>query len=494
MNSSMNSNFDNIQGIPPQVPNAKGVSSDDELSKLRTLAIKTSDITTAIEADVIPIRKQSLDKRLEKIEQASIIEKTLSSNEHKVSDESETMDVDELENVLMNLDLDVLQSLLSSIEDNPPASLTPSISSYEKDMQIIQDWIKSSQGKSCLNGKDLVSGDFVKFSRRNITDLSHSYMVTLEGSLKQQLHKTTGLGLLHHVKDTNAFIGKGGMKTAMGMADENGSVSDVRAVIHNKDVTDLKNAIEATKNPKFKDFKHLLVGHYVTYKSEKSGKINEAFLSPYMSGGDLENKTLSYKKAINFSLQIAAGLNVVHQEEWAHLDIKPANFFYAEDGKGGHIVKLADFDFAKNLKNADINLKIDSGTPGYLSPELTRGECFGLTGAQENDIFALGVSMLELVGFSIWNNFMDAPKNVAGKTDEQILKDFHVSIGNLKPGSTEHIKMEKQFKDFKKQQSPLKEHQENYLNLAWRMINPEAYKRPKIIDVALELLMQDLVM
>jgi serine/threonine protein kinase len=162
------------------------------------------------------------------------------------------------------------------------------------------------------------------------------------------------------------------------------------------------------------------------------------------------------------------------------------------DGKGGYTVKLADFDFAKNLKDADKDLLINCGTTGFLSPELTRGECFGLSGAQANDIFSLGASMLELVDFSIWHNYISAPENVAGKTNEEILNGFHSFIGNLEHGSPEHIKLEEQFQDYKTQNSPLTESDESYLNLAWSMINPDPDKRPKIKDVTLQLLMLDL--
>nr|MBA2727582.1 protein kinase [Parachlamydiaceae bacterium] len=201
-------------------------------------------------------------------------------------------------------------------------------------------------------------------------------------------------------------------------------------------------------------------------------------------------KILTFKDAINVSMQVAEGLNVVHNEGWAHLDIKPGNFFYEIDIKRGYVAKLADFDFAEDLKNAKSNRLLINGTPGYRSPEMTRFECMGLVGGQQNDIFSLGISMLELAGFSIWHNFVNDDNN-SHKTQEEVLDAFEALMSNFKLGSPEYSKVQTEFYKYVANTNP-QDYQKSYLNLAGNMINPDASRRPKIIDVVLELKLLDL--
>lgn len=367
----------------------------------------------------------------------------------------------------------------------PPLPQTP----YEKDMKIIQNWLKTPEGKTCLLGVDRETGERVKFSRSFITDLTHSYLRAPDGRFIQQLHKTNGIGLAHHVKDSkksdhsDIVKGEGGFKKAMGMTDGHEGITDIRAVVHRQGA-DLSNAIRATKNPIFKNCEKLMVGHYVSYFNAR-GDLREAFLTSYMQGGDLEDKPLNFKEAISVSLQIAQGLQVVHDEGWAHLDIKPGNIFVQD--KKDYLAKLADFDLAKDRTNLGVNKRVVSGTPGYMSPQMMRMECYGLEGAQHNDIYALGISMLEFSGFSIWNNFMNDLKNTQGKTEKQILMDFNEFIKKIKPNSPEYKLIKSDFEKFKNSLAPLKSYEEDHLNLAWSMINPDPKMQPSIRDIALDL-------
>ncbi len=501
MNSNIDKNFNSVGGIPPSLPNLPK-KADAELSKLRGETIQSSTPSPPADDAVLSMEGENDPSiQLENLGKVNIIGEALKSNVTADPSPPEDLELDNMEDLtrlLEGLDIEVLKNLLSDINNVESTELfakvePPTLSAYDKDMKVIQEWIRSPQGKFSL-GVDLLTGARVKFSRRVITDLTHSYILTPEGKFKQQLHKTTGLVSFQHVKDSrdahhkDVIKGRGGVKTAMAMADEKGNVSDIRAVVHIK--TDLSNAINATKNEEIKKCKNLMVGHFITYKSAKSGDVKEAFLTPYMAKGDLEDKILTFKDAINVSMQVAEGLNVVHNEGWAHLDIKPGNFFYEIDNKREYVAKLADFDFAEDLKNAKSNKLLINGTPGYRSPEMTRFECMGLVGGQQNDIFSLGISMLELAGFSIWHNFVNDDNNTH-KTQEEVLDAFEALMSNFEIGSPEYSKVQTEFYKFVANTTP-QDYQKSYLNLAWNMINPDPSQRPKINDVVLELKLLDL--
>lgn len=87
---------------------------------------------------------------------------------------------------------------------------------------------------------------------------------------------------------------------------------------------------------------------------------------------------------------MASALNACHQANIAHLDIKPDNVLFSEDG----VLKLADFGMA-----AKVPVYRDVGTPLFVAPEiLLEGEC-----DTKADIFSLGVvSYILLCGFAPW--------------------------------------------------------------------------------------------
>ena len=99
---------------------------------------------------------------------------------------------------------------------------------------------------------------------------------------------------------------------------------------------------------------------------------------------------LSFKEALNFSMQICRALEHAHSKHVVHRDIKPHNIVLTESGK----IKVADFGIARAANN---NTTVDSithavGSAHYLSPEQARG---GYTD-HKSDIYSLGVVMYEM--------------------------------------------------------------------------------------------------
>ncbi len=107
-----------------------------------------------------------------------------------------------------------------------------------------------------------------------------------------------------------------------------------------------------------------------------------------------EEAPMPYKKVINITRQIAAGLSFAHKNNIIHRDIKPHNILMTRDG----VAKIADFGIAKAISESTIMKTTTSddmvmGSVHYFSPEQARG---GYVDAK-SDIYSLGIVMYEML-------------------------------------------------------------------------------------------------
>ncbi len=119
----------------------------------------------------------------------------------------------------------------------------------------------------------------------------------------------------------------------------------------------------------------------------------------------IERGPIPLAEAVSIAAQIAAGLEVAHEQGVVHRDLKPANVKLRADGT----VKLLDFGLAKVLAtHADGSGEAEAtvtaidpraeagrvlGTPAYMSPEQARG----LRVDKRTDVWAFGCVLFEML-------------------------------------------------------------------------------------------------
>lgn len=105
----------------------------------------------------------------------------------------------------------------------------------------------------------------------------------------------------------------------------------------------------------------------------------------------VDERRLSWDRALGIAEQIASALACAHDRQIIHRDIKPPNILIAENDH----VYVADFGLAKLLA-LDIQLTVDGarlGTPQYMSPEqCQRGEL-----TVSSDLYSLGVVLFVMI-------------------------------------------------------------------------------------------------
>jgi eukaryotic-like serine/threonine-protein kinase len=88
-------------------------------------------------------------------------------------------------------------------------------------------------------------------------------------------------------------------------------------------------------------------------------------------------------------IDMALGLNHVHESGYIHLDFKPENVLVSRNGS----VRLIDFDLAQPIPEKPKKFSKNPGTPGYMAPEQLQQQPIDA----RVDIFSYGVAAYELL-------------------------------------------------------------------------------------------------
>ena len=148
-----------------------------------------------------------------------------------------------------------------------------------------------------------------------------------------------------------------------------------------------------------------VIGYY------EHGKIDGAFylLMEYVEGANLKELYASHDPVLlenvgNIIIDMATGLEHVHESGYMHLDFKPENVLVTRNAS----VRVADFDLSQPIPKKPVKMSKNPGTPTYMAPEQLQREPVD----QRADIFAFGVAAYELL-----TNYKPFP----GETPAEIL-------------------------------------------------------------------------
>ncbi|CAJ1049563.1 rhodopsin kinase GRK1 [Xyrichtys novacula] len=117
-----------------------------------------------------------------------------------------------------------------------------------------------------------------------------------------------------------------------------------------------------------------------------------------MNGGDLryhiynvdeDNPGFDEPRSCYYAAQIIQGLEHLHQKRIIYRDLKPENVLLDNQGN----VRISDLGLAVELAEDQVKIKGYAGTPGFMAPELLRGEEYDFS----VDYFTLGVTLYEFM-------------------------------------------------------------------------------------------------
>jgi serine/threonine protein kinase len=107
-----------------------------------------------------------------------------------------------------------------------------------------------------------------------------------------------------------------------------------------------------------------------------------------------ESAKLEPGEAVNICNQLLAGVAALHAGGIIHRDLKPNNVML-ETGSSGPHVSIMDFGLARpqDSEHTFFGSGVIAGTPGYMAPEMLRGE----RPTKATDLFALGIVLHEVL-------------------------------------------------------------------------------------------------
>ncbi|KAL5550255.1 hypothetical protein UlMin_000431 [Ulmus minor] len=116
----------------------------------------------------------------------------------------------------------------------------------------------------------------------------------------------------------------------------------------------------------------------------------------YCKGGDLSmyiqrHGRLPEAKAKHFMLQLAAGLQILRDNNLIHRDLKPQNLLLST-GDDKSVLKIADFGFARSLQPRGLAETL-CGSPLYMAPEIMQLQKYDA----KADLWSVGAILFQLV-------------------------------------------------------------------------------------------------
>lgn len=113
----------------------------------------------------------------------------------------------------------------------------------------------------------------------------------------------------------------------------------------------------------------------------------------------LEETRVTWRRVVNYAIQICDGLEQAHSRGVIHRDLKPSNIIITSEQDNHEVVKIVDFGIAKLTEESGKKVKNltqlgnTCGSPPYMSPE----QCMGERTDARTDVYSFGIMLYELL-------------------------------------------------------------------------------------------------
>jgi serine/threonine protein kinase len=134
--------------------------------------------------------------------------------------------------------------------------------------------------------------------------------------------------------------------------------------------------------------------HIIGYVEHGKIKGQPYLLMEYIEAENLKelyanSDPILHEHVAQILIDMATGLEHMHENGYMHLDFKPENVLITRNGS----VRLVDFDLAQPIDDKPLKLSKNPGTPAYMAPEQLQGKPI----THRVDIFSFGVAAYELL-------------------------------------------------------------------------------------------------
>ncbi|XP_049342665.1 serine/threonine-protein kinase STY13-like [Solanum verrucosum] len=155
----------------------------------------------------------------------------------------------------------------------------------------------------------------------------------------------------------------------------------------------------------------------------------------YVPGGTLRShllknhiKKLPLIYVIQLALDVARGLSYLHSKKIVHRDVKSSNLVVDKEGR----VKIIDFGVSRIEASCPINMTAQTGTIGYMAPEVL----VGLPYDHKCDVYSFGICLWEIYCCSIPYIGQICPSH---EISPNVYKSLRPEIPNTCPSAVANI-------------------------------------------------------
>ncbi|MBC8099353.1 MAG: serine/threonine protein kinase [Armatimonadetes bacterium] len=141
---------------------------------------------------------------------------------------------------------------------------------------------------------------------------------------------------------------------------------------------------------------NIVTVHDVGTDRDATGKTTHYIIMEFVDGQDLKRliraqQTVNVDRALDFAIQICAGIGFAHRTGIVHADIKPQNILLNKDLR----VKITDFGIAQAWSDTQPQQKeqVVWGSPHYYAPEQAKGE----KPSAASDVYSIGIVIFEML-------------------------------------------------------------------------------------------------